>query len=117
MTSKRSEFEAEMLAKISDDPELLSMIEGVPGEIADTVRAFTPVDTGRTRDSISIQSRKTALRRLSTRRVKVGSVFSDDDPKRVAAIEYGRGADAEHGETPEHAMFRRAVAAWIDRDL
>lgn len=89
----------------------------LPDKLANTLREFTPVLTGRTEKSIEVKTRKSELKKLSTRRTKIGSVYSDDDPERVAAIEYGRGADQEHGATPEFAMFRRAVAAWEDREL
>lgn len=117
MTSSRSEFEKEILEKISEDKELLRKLESIPEKIERTVEELTPVLTGETKRSISVTSRKTALKKLSTRRVKLGTVFSEDDPKRVSAIEYGRAETDEHGGSPEWAMFRQAAARWQDVEI
>jgi hypothetical protein len=114
MTSSRSEFEKEILEKISADPELRERIEAVPDAVAETVQSFTPVLTGETVASIEVKSRRSPWKRLSYRRIKVGTVLSESDPKRVAAIEYGRSETDDNGGTPAAAMFRRAAAAWMD---
>lgn len=117
MASTRSEIRRALLDAINEDKELRALVEGVPDKVAGTVEALTPVDEGTARRSIEVKARRTAYKRLSTRRVKIGSVYSDDDPAKINALEFGRGADTEHGETPEFAMFRRAAARWADMEL
>lgn len=112
MTS--DEIRDALLEAINEDPkgELRALLMGFPERIEKTVEEFTPVLTGQTVKSISTKHRRTEYKRLSTRRIKIGEVFSDDDPVRVGAIEYGRNDTDEHGGSPEHAMFRRAAAYW-----
>lgn len=117
MTSSRSEFEKEILEKISEDNELRARIEAVPDKIAATVTELTPVDTGTAKASIEVKARRSPWKRLSFRRIKVGEVFSDDDPAKINTLEYGRAASDDNGETPEFAMFRRAAARWQDVEI
>ncbi|MGJ6126194.1 hypothetical protein QN239_26815 [Mycolicibacterium sp. Y3] len=118
MASTRKQIEQAILDAINaSSSELRRDLQAVPEKVADTVRAFTPVLTGETKASIEVKTRKTALKKLSTRKTKLGTVYSDDDPAKIAALEYGRGADDEHGATPEFAMFRRAAAIWRDVKL
>jgi hypothetical protein len=117
MTTSRTEFERELLREISEDKELRAKLEAIPKLIEKTVEQLTPVLTGETVKSVEAKSRRSELKKLSTRRTKLGEVFSDDDPERVAAIEYGRSASDEHGEAPEWAMFRKAAARWQDAKL
>lgn len=114
----RKDIEKAIIAAINADAEdLRKDLQTLPEKVADTVRQLTPVLTGETEASIEVKSRKSELKKLGTRRTKLGEVYSDDDPERVNSIEFGRGADEEHGETPEHAMFRRAAALWQNIDL
>lgn len=117
MTSSDREIKAAILEAINESAELRAVIESVPEKVEKTVEVFTPVLTGETQKSIETKHRKTAYKKLGTRRIKIGEVFSDSDPARVASIEYGRGADSERGATEEAAMFRRAAAVWNDMDL
>jgi predicted nuclease with TOPRIM domain len=114
MTSTRDEFERAILEKISEDKELLAKLAEVPAKIEKTVEELTPVLTGETVKSIEVKSRRSELKKLSTRRTRLGEVYSDEDPAKVNAIEFGRGADDDNGPTPEFAMFRRAAARWQD---
>lgn len=118
MTSTRKDIEAAILAAINADyGELREDLQSLPERVADTVRELTPVLTGETKAAIEVKTRKSELKKLSTRKTKLGSVYSDDDPAKVASIEYGRGADEEHGATPEFAMFRRAAAIWQNAEI
>lgn len=117
MTSSRKDFEDEILDKISADADLRARIEAVPDRIAATVTEFTPVDTGTAKASIETKARRTPWKRLSTRRIKVGEVYSDDDPAKIATLEYGRGESDDNGGTPEFGMFRKAAARWMDAEI
>ena len=108
-TSSRNEIRDDIAEAVSDSAELRSLLMGLPERIEKTVESLTPYLTGETVKSITTTHRKTPYKRLSTRRIKIGEVYSDDDPERVGAIEYGRHA-GEHGEAPEWAMFRRAAS-------
>lgn len=113
--SVAKDFEKAVMAAINEDTELRDLIEGVPDQIADTVQSFVPVDTGEAKASIEVKARRSPYKRLSTRKVKIGTVLSDDDPAKVNSLEFGRSGDNETGETEEFAMFRRAAAIWRDR--
>lgn len=119
MTSSRNEIKNAILAAINEDKsgELRRTIMAIPDKVADTVQQLTPVDTGTAKASIEVQARKTAYKRLGTRRIRIGEVFSEDDPQKIATLEYGRGASDDNGATEEFAMFRRAAALWNDVDL
>jgi hypothetical protein len=117
MTSSNSEIRDAILEAINNDAELFAELEALPDKIADTVREFTPILTGETVKSIEVKARRSAIKRLSTRLAKLGEVYSDDDPERVGAIEYGRGETDKHGGTPEFAMFRRAAAVWNTAEI
>jgi hypothetical protein len=117
MTTSSRDFEDEILQKISEDDDLRARIEAVPDKIAATVAELTPVRTGTAKASIEVKARRSPWKRLSTRPIKVGEVFSDDDPAKIATLEYGRGADAKDGGTPEFAMFRRSAARWEDAEI
>ena len=119
LTSSRNEIRDAILAAINEDKngDLRRAIMDIPDKVADTVQQLTPVDTGTAKASIEVQARKTAYKRLSTRRIKIGEVYSDDDPAKIATLEYGRGASDDNGPTEEFAMFRRAAALWDDVDL
>jgi hypothetical protein len=117
VTSSQNEIRDAILDAINEDKEIFVLLNSIPEKIERTVEEFTPVLTGETRKSISVKSRRTALKKLSTRRVTLGTVYSDDDPQRVAAIEYGRGESDEHGGTPEFAMFRKAAAQWDGAEI
>ncbi len=112
MTSSNREIRDALFEAINDDTELLRELEAIPDKVAETVREYTPVLSGETVKSIEVKARRTAIRKLTTRRVSLGEVYSDDDPERVNAIEFGRGETDKHGGTPEFGMFRRAAAAW-----
>lgn len=112
MTSSRKEIEDAILEAIAEDQELRTKLEAVPDAVADTVQSFTPVDTGTAKASIEVQARRTPYKRLGTRRIKIGEVFSEDDPAKINALEYGRSDADDSGGTPQFAMFRRAAAAW-----
>ncbi len=118
MTNQR-EIRDAILAAINEDKDgaLRRTIMAIPDKVADTVQMLTPVDTGTAKSSIEVQARKTAYKRLSTRRIKIGEVFSEDDPAKIASLEYGRGASDDNGPTEEFAMFRRAAAIWDAMDL
>ncbi|MGV0578979.1 hypothetical protein ABQE57_07970 [Mycolicibacterium elephantis] len=111
------EIERAILDEIAKDAELRVELERIPDRVADTVRSFVPIDTGTAKASIEVKGRRTPYRRLGYRPIKIGTVRSDDDPAKVNALEYGRGATAEHGATPEFAMFRKAAARWMDVEL
>jgi hypothetical protein len=117
MTSSHDEIEAAILQAINDSRELFTLLEGVPDEIGKTVASFVPVDTGTAKASIEVKARRTALKRLTKRRAKLGEVYSDDDHAKIATLEYGRDATDDNGPTPEFAMFRRAVMAWEGLEL
>jgi hypothetical protein len=117
MTSSRDEFERAILEEINSDKELLRKLETIPKLIEATVEELTPVLTGETVKSIEVKSRKSELKKLSTRRVKLGEVYSDEDPAKINTIEFGRSASDEHGATPEFAPFRKAAARWTDAKL
>jgi hypothetical protein len=106
-----------VLRKINENKELRAKLEAIPKLVEKTVEELTPVDTGETLASIEVKSRRSELKRLSTRRTKLGTVFSDDDPERVNSIEFGRGAESEHGGTEGAYMFTRAAARWQDAKL
>lgn len=116
MTSSNNEIRDALLEAINESAELRAAIEAVPDKVAETVRAFTPVLTGETKASIEVKARRTPYLKLSTRRVKLGEVYSDDPPARVGAIEYGRH-NGEHGQTEGAYMFTRAAAVWDAAEL
>ncbi len=116
MSSTADEIRQAIIDAINEDKSLLAELASIPGKIEKTVEQFTPVLTGETVRSISVKSRRSELKKLSTRRVKLGEVYSDDDPERVGAIEYGR-SDGEHGETEGAYMFQKAAAYWNELDL
>ena len=104
---RRAIFEA-----VAKSDQLRALIDTVPDRVAATVASLTPVDTGTAKASIEVKARRTPWKRLSTRRIKVGEVYSDDDPAKIATLEYGRKASDDNGATPEFAMFRKAAARW-----
>ncbi len=117
--STQKEIEQAIIAAINEDKdgELRDRIMSIPGEIEKTVIEFTPIVTGRTEKSIEVKSRKSEYKRLSTRKINIGEVYSDDDPERIGAIEYGRKPGAKYGESEGAFMFHRAAAAWNETDL
>lgn len=117
MASSRKQIRDALLEAINESAELRTLIEGIPDKVAGTVAGFVPVDTGTARESIEVKARRTAYKKLSTRRVKVGTVESDDDPAKIATLEYGRDATDDSGGTEEYAPFRRAAAIWNEIDL
>ena len=117
MTSSHDDIEDAILSAINEDAGLRRELERIPDEIAKTVASFVPVDTGTARASIEVKARRTALKKLTTRKAKLGSVYSDDDPQKIATLEYGRGASDDNGATPEFAMFRKAALIWDELDL
>lgn len=117
MTSTDKEIKAAILESINESKELRALMESIPERVEKTVEGFVPVLTGETKKSIETGHRKSPYRRLGTRRIKLGDVHSTSDPAKVAAIEYGRGEDAEHGATPEFAPFRKAADVWHWLDL
>lgn len=112
MTSSRKEIEDAILEAIAEDQELRAQLEAIPDKVADTVQSFTPVDSGTAKASIEVQARRTPYRRLGTRRIKIGEVFSEDDPAKINTLEYGRGEQDDNGPTPAFRMFTRAAAVW-----
>ncbi|ORA38705.1 hypothetical protein [Mycobacterium aquaticum] len=117
MTSSKRDIEKAFIDAINEDPESRRDLEKIPERVADLVREFTPVLTGETEKSIEVALRKTELKKLSKRKVKLGTVYSTSDPERVGAIEYGRDASDTNGASPEWAMFRRAAAAFENMEL
>ncbi|MFN6550668.1 hypothetical protein ACP6C7_18865 [Mycolicibacterium septicum] len=117
MSSSRAEIQRAILDEINKSTALFAELESIPEQVEKTVEEFTPVLTGETKKSIEVKHRKTALKKLSTRRVKLGEVYSDEDPAKVNTIEYGRSDADDNGGTPEFAMFRRAAAEWDDKDF
>ena len=115
--SDSREIKAAILESINESKELRALLESIPERVEKTVEGFVPVLTGETKASIETGYRRTPYKRLGTRRIKLGDVHSTSDPARTAAIEYGRGEDAEHGATPEFAPFRKAAAVWDDLDI
>ncbi|GFG49454.1 hypothetical protein CQY20_31935 [Mycolicibacterium agri] len=107
----------EILDELSEDTDLRAGLESLPRLVADTVQSLTPMDTGEARRSIEVKGRKLPYKRLSYRRIKIGEVYSDDDPAKINTLEYGRSASDDNGATPEFAMFRRAAELWDDADL
>ncbi|MHA3020137.1 hypothetical protein ACXPWS_07655 [Mycobacterium sp. BMJ-28] len=117
VTSTPKEIEKALIAAINEQtPNLRRKLESLPDRGADLVRAFMPVRTGAARDSVRVDKRKSELKKLSTRKTKLGRVYSDGDPKKMAAIEYGRH-NGEQGDTPEFAPFRRAANALRNLEL
>ena len=117
MSSSQKDFEDAILEKISEDAGLRARIEAVPDRVAATVTELVPVDNGELKGSIEVKARRSPWKRLSRRPIKVGEVFSDDDPAKVNTIEYGRSESDDNGGTPEFAPFRRAAARWIDAEI
>ncbi|BBX01862.1 hypothetical protein BST36_20785 [Mycolicibacterium moriokaense] len=117
MTSSRDEIEDAILSAIAEDAELRRQLEAIPDKVADTVTALVPVDTGTAKASIEVKARRSPYKRLSTRRIKIGEVYSDDDPAKINTLEYGRSESDDNGGTPEFAMFRKAAAVWNGADL
>lgn len=117
-TSSKKDIERAIVAAINEDSdgELRALVMSIPERVEQTVRELTPILTGETERSIEVKSRKSEYKRIGTRRIKIGDVFSDDDPVRVNAIEYGR-KKGDHGTTPEFAMFRKAAAIWQQVEL
>lgn len=116
-SSSRAEIQKAILDAINESVELRATIESIPEQIEKTVEEFTPILSGETVKSIETKHRKTKYKKLSTRRIKIGEVYSDSDPARVNSIEYGRSAEDDNGDTPEFAMFRKAAAEWNDKDF
>ncbi len=114
MASSKKDIEKAIVAAINEDADgqLRELVMGVPERVADTVREFVPVLTGETKASIEVKSRKSEYKRIGTRRIKIGEVYSDEDPAKVNTIEFGRSAEDEHGATPEFAPFRKSAALW-----
>lgn len=116
MTSSRNEIRAAIIEAISESKELRATIMSIPERVEKTVEEFTPVLTGETVKSITTTHRKTPYRKLSTRRIKIGEVYSDDDPERVGAINYGRH-EGDSGQTEGAFMFQRAASVWESVEL
>lgn len=77
-------------------------------EVADTVRDLSPVGTGKFRNSIKARRLRNRLDAGALRRgASIGQVYSDDDPEKVAAIEFGTS------DTEEFAPFRKAAARFM----
>lgn len=114
-SSSRAEIQKAILEAINESAELRATIEAAPDQLAGMVRANMPVDTGEAKLSVEVKARRTPYKRLTTRRITVGTVFSDDDPAKINTLEYGRSASDDNGETPEFAPFRRAAAEWNDK--
>jgi len=112
-------IEQAALDSINVSGELRGIIEDIPEQVLDTVKMIMQADsdTGEAKDSIGLKSRRNAYKKLSYRRVRVGTVESDLEPGHIGALEFGRGADQEQGETPEFAQFRRAAAIWQDAEF
>lgn len=111
MSSDR-DIQRALLDAINKSADLKRELAAIPDKVADTVREFTPTRTGETRRSIEdIQSRNIDFERIDTHPVKIGEVFSDEDPAKIASIEYGR-KHGDHGETAGSFMFARAAAYW-----
>lgn len=109
------EIRSAIMEAVSESKTLRAELMAFPEKVEKTVEHFTPVLTGQTVKSVTTKHRRSPYRKLSTRRTKIGEVYSDDDPARVGAIEYGRGDDAEHGGTEGAYMFTRAAAYWNGR--
>ncbi|PQE02204.1 hypothetical protein CYL16_01160 [Mycobacterium sp. EPG1] len=116
MPSNR-EIRDALIEAVNESAELRTLIEGVPDRVADDVQKRVPVDTGTAKASIEVKARRSPYNRLTTRKVKVGAVQSDDDPAKIGTLEYGRAETDDNGGTPDFAMFRKAAAEWIDKWL
>ena len=116
--STLEEIKQAIIAAINEDPdgELREYVMSIPGEVEKTVQELTPIVTGRTEESIEVKSRRTEYKRLSTRKINIGEVYSDDDPERIGAIEYGRKPGAKYGESEGAFMFHKAAALWNGED-
>lgn len=99
---------------VNESGELRTLIEGVPDKVADTVQGFVPVDTGTAKASIDVKARRNAYKRLTTRKIKIGTVLSEDDHAKIGTLEFGRSETDDNGGTKEFAMFRKAAAIWND---
>lgn len=117
MTSSWAEIEKAILDAIAEDTELRASLEAVPDKVAATVASLVPVDTGKAKASIEVKARRSPYKRLSPRRIKIGEVYSDDDPAKINTIEYGRSESDNNGSTPEFAPFRRGAAAFDAVDI
>ncbi|MGB3352687.1 MAG: hypothetical protein WBB00_07925 [Mycobacterium sp.] len=117
MTSTSAEIRAALIEAVNESAALRTLIEAVPDQVSAAVTSFVPVDTGTAKASIEVKARRTAYKRLTTRRIKIGEVYSDDDPAKIGTLEYGRGANDENGPTEEFAMFRKGAALIDGTDL
>jgi hypothetical protein len=99
------EIETAILEEIRKSGTLRREFEDYLERIAADWRKLAPVDTGTYRKSIKV---KKAGGRLGdvTQGAPIGSVYSDDDPDKVAAIEYGTS------DTKEFAPMRKTAAAF-----
>lgn len=86
-----SEVENAIVDEIKDG-KAQTDVDAFTDKVADTVRGLSPVGTGKFRRSI--KTRKSPM---------AGQIYSDDDPDKVAAIEYGTS------DTPEFAPFAKAA--------
>lgn len=118
-SSSKKDIEKAIIAAINEDTDgqLRELVMGIPERVEQTVRELTPILTGETERSIEVKSRKSEYKRIGTRRIKIGEVYSDEEPAKVNSLEFGRSADDEHGATPEFAMFRKAAAVWQQVEL
>lgn len=116
-SSSRAEIQRALLDAINESVELRATIEAAPEQLALMVEANMPVDTGEAKQSVEVKARRTKYKKLTTRRIKVGSVYSDDDPAKINTIEYGRSAEDDNSSTPEFAPFRKAAAEFDGKDF
>jgi len=114
--NRKTDIQRAILDALNESPEVFRKLEEIPERVAETVVVLMPEDTGEAKQSIEIKARKTAIKRLSTRRVKLGQVYSDDDPAKINTLEFGRSEEDDSGATPEFAVFRRAAALWHAKD-
>lgn len=96
-------------AELAESDGVRSELYALADAVADIARALAPEGEGVFR--ASIEARPVRYRKLS-KRTRVARIMSTDDPRKVAALEYGRDADNENGASPAYRTFERTAAAF-----
>lgn len=97
-----------ILDAIIESPEVLTELNDVLDDIAETWRELSPVGTGKYRRSITTERKHTRLTRAGLLRgFTFGRVHSTDDDEKVLVIEYGSE------DTPEFKPMRKTLARFL----
>ena len=104
-----SELLKALRAELSENDGVRAELYDLADDIADVARALAPEDEGTFRDSI--EARPVKYRKLN-KRTKAARIMSTDDPRKVAALEYGRDGDTENGASPAYRTFERTAEAF-----